>query len=554
MAGTTTKRKNVERTGQKMKICVIGGGFSGLLTAISIKKHYREYQVVMVDSDKEPKNSGFGESGPPDMIGWLCEALKIPEQFRDRWIADWLVETNSVIKYNFKWQNFLDTKDSGYFSGLPEMPSYLAMLDPGHVGIHTNKDIILPAHDDYMLYDIWYELYLQKRRTMQDFQPDINSFYYHCLEHTMPSYDGTMITGMASLHINSFEVGDWLRKRYLKIIDEVIVDTVSAVNRDPQGFITSLDFDSGNQITADFFIDCSGFKRVLAKHLELPWRTPTTEIQHNSTLIVSNGYTENIDREMHPYTIGYGMDYGWSFSIPLLNRKNTGYNFNSHDISWDQAFDELSIFSDPATRIADPIKLSWEPGVYQINADKNFALTGLSSVFVDPFDANTIGLQLRQIRRLVDYFKDLDKQKLHDLNEFTNTFADCVAERVEVHQGLAPRATSEYWHRNHDVARRKNLVDQAFAAMSNPYHTSRASQSGKQVPFLSHLYLSETVYFGVDMSRRCRQSSPELLNLAEKYFQSTNELNQQRAKLGISMRDWYQQHGIDINQYIAFRK
>ena len=537
-----------------MKICVIGGGFGGLLTAISIKKHCAEHQVVMIDSNKEPKNAGFGESGPPDMIGWMCEALRIPAQLQDRWITDWLSETNSVIKYNLKWQNFLGPEDSGYFSGLPEMSSYLAMLDPSHAGNFVNKDITIPDHNDYMLYDIWYELYLQKRRTMQDFQPDINSFYYHCLEHTMPSYNGTMITSMPSLHINSFEVGDWLRKRYLKVIDEVVVDTVRIVNRDPQGFITDLEFDSGNKLEADFFIDCTGFKRVLAKHLNLPWRTPNTEIQHNSTLIVSNGYTENIDREMQPYTTGYGMDYGWSFSIPLLNRKNIGYNFNSQDISWDQAFDEIATLSDPNTRIADPIKLSWQPGVYQINADKNFALTGLASGFVDPFDANVIGLQLRQITRLIDYFKDPKEKKLQNLNEFTNAFADSVAERVEFHQGLAPRATSEYWHRNHNIAKRKNLQDKVFDAMNDPVHSSRARATGKQIPFLSHLYLSEIVYFGLDMSRRCRQSSPELLNLAEKYFQSTNELNQQRARLSTSMRDWYLQHSIDIDQYITFRK
>ena len=537
-----------------MKICIIGGGFTGLLTAIAIKKHCPQHQVVMLDSDQEPQNLGFGESGPPDMLMQLTRALAVPEELQDRWLTDWLVGSNSVIKFNFKWQNFLGREDPGYYSGLPSMPSYLSVLDPSHLGGFVNSDISVPQHDAYMLYDLWYELYLQKRRSIADFQPDINSFYYHCVEHSMPSYDNTMITNMGSVHINSFEASAWLRKRYAKILDEIVVGTVQSVKRNPQGAITGLMLQQDQELTADFFIDCTGFKRVLARQLELPWRTPSTDIQHNSVLIVSNGYTENIDREMHPYSVGYGMDHGWAFSIPLLNRKSTGYNYNSNDITADQALEEIATLSDPATRLYDPISLSWEPGVYQTNADKNFALVGLSATFVDPFDANIIALQFRQIFKLIDYFKNPQTRTLQQLNDVTNAFADGVAERVELHQGLAPRNTSEYWRRNHDIARKKNLQDKVFDVMNDPIHSSRARARGQLIPYLSHLYLSEIVYFGIDMSRRCRTSSPELLTLAEQYFKHTNQLNQMRAQLSTSMRDWYQAHRIDIDQYIKFRK
>lgn len=538
-----------------MKICVVGSGFTGLLSAIAFKKHCPQHQVVMIDSDREPRNLGFGESGPPDMLTQMLKALQIPEPLQEHWLTDWLVGSNSVIKFNFKWQNFQDRKDNGYFSGIPDMPSYLAVLQPGHLGSFVNHNVARPRNDSYMLYDLWYELYLQGRRSMADFQPDINGFYYYCQEHCMPSYDNTMVTNtMASAHINSFEAGEWLRKRYAKILDEIIVDTVRSIHTDESGKVDYLDMESGQQIVADFFVDCTGFKRIFAKQLNLPWRPVSTEIQHNSVVIVGNGYTENIDREMTPYSVGYGMDHGWAFNIPLLNRKSTGYTYNSNDISADQALAELESLSDPNTRVYDPIKVSWSPGVYNVSADKNFALMGLAATFVDPFDANIIALQFRQIFKLIEHFKNPQDAVLKEFTRVTNAFADAVAERVELHQGLAPRNTSEYWRRNHSIAQRLNLKDKVFDTMNKFEHSTAAMAQGEFIPFLNHLYLSEILYFGIDMSRRCKQSSPELLNIAEQYFQSFNDLNQQRAKISTSMREWYRTHRIDLDQHISFRK
>ena len=137
-----------------MRVCVVGGGFTGTLTAIAIKKHCPEVHVTMIDSDREPRNLGFGESGPPDLLNSLIRALKIPPQLQTAWLTDWLKETHSVIKYNFKWQNFLDKTDKGYYSGLPDMPSYLAILDPSHIGNGLKDSIKYPDHKEYMLYDL----------------------------------------------------------------------------------------------------------------------------------------------------------------------------------------------------------------------------------------------------------------------------------------------------------------------------------------------------------------------------------------------------------------
>jgi len=119
---------------------------------------------------------------------------------------------------------------------------------------------------------------------------------------------------------------------------------------------------------------------------------------------------------------------------------------------------------------------------------------------------------------------------------------------------LAPRNTSEYWRRNHSIAQKRKLEHLLFAAMADPEHHTPSRAAGTYRPYPMHLYLSESLYYGLDMSRRCRQSSAAMLQLADEYFQSFNRLNQYRAQLAPTQREWYAAHGMDLNNSVTFRK
>jgi len=273
-------------------------------------------------------------------------------------------------------------------------------------------------------------------------------------------------------------------------------------------------------------------------------------------VVVGNGYTENVDQEMMPYTTGYGMDYGWTFAISMQHCKSFGYNFDSSFITPDQALEELDSLSDPHTRTVDPVIMRWTPGSYQTALNKNFALLGLASGFLDPFDANSVALQIRQIQTLIELFRSPANinSSVDVYNRRTNNFYNSVAERLEFHQALAPRNTSEYWRRNHSIAQKRKLEDLVFAAMTDPDHYTPARAAGTYRPYPMHLYLSESLYYGLDMSRRCRQSSADMLQLADEYFRSFNRLNQHRAQLAPTQREWYAAHGMDLNNSVTFRK
>jgi flavin-dependent dehydrogenase len=539
-----------------MKICVVGAGFTGLMTALSVKRHCPQHTVVMIDSPSQSKNVYFGESAPPQAVKSFFHALKIDPSQQNDFLTRWLIETRSTLKYNFKWQDFLKGQDPGWFSGLAEMPSSDILLDPHHSSQYLNPRIARPSNEEYKIYDLWYELYLQGRRTIQDWAAELNSFYWFCQYHSMDAQYNGFLNGHGSLHINSVETGDWLLKNYGTDIDQIVQDHVQRIEQTQSGSVRRLHMNSGTVVEADFFIDCTGFNRLFAKHFDLEFCAPATEITHNTTIITNQGYTENIDREMHPYTVGYGMQNGWTFGIPLLNRRVWGYVFDSNFATEDQALHELRQLAPQDTEVADPFVIKWSPGNYQESWRNNFALVGLSSGFVDPFDANVIALQFRQIFKLIEFFSNPIKNSYvkHEYSTITNRVFEKVSQRLEFHQGLAPRDTSEYWRRNHDVAKRKHLAAQALAELDLYEHSTAAEDTAQFIPYFHHLYLTETLYYGIDMSKRCRKSSADMLNLADEYFKNHNRLNKMRAKMAPTMRQWYQQHGIDFNNLISFRK
>ena len=539
-----------------MKVCIIGGGFTGMVTAASLKRHCPDLKVIQIESDKEPKNLGFGESGPPQFLALLFKALNINQKDQADWVRNYLINSHSTIKYNLKWQGFLDRPDDGWYSGMPDLPDYRVIHNNGFGSFFFDNRIMRPDHNGYLISDLWYELYQQGRRSFKDVQGDINSNYWFCLNHTINSVDGEILNDVASVHINSFESCDWLRKEYGHLIDQVIVGTVQNIVKTERGGITNVQLDDGQTVDADFFIDCTGFKRIFARHFDLPFSPASTELQHNSVMVVANGYTDDIEQELQPYTQGIGMDYGWMFGIPLLNRKSYGYAYHSDFITPDQALEEMSTFSDAKTRMFDPLSLTWKVGGYKETWRENWCMVGLAAGFVDPFDANILALQFAQIFKLIEFFKNPTIENTVKKKYNNNSWAllESVAERVELHHALAPRNSSEYWRRNKDIAQRRDLHNKVFDVLNEYRHTPAAVTTGHFIAYPTHLYLSESLYYGLDMSRRSRQSSPAVLKLAEQYFESFNNLNRTRAENAITIKEWYQHHGIDLDQYIKFKK
>lgn len=544
-----------------MKVCVIGGGYTGTLTALSIKRHLPHATVTLIDPGREMKMPGLGLSMPAHSVQAINGLLNYPREHSQTLLKRIVQETTSTVKINVKWQNFRNHPDVGWYAGLPMLPSAEIVDSFGFATDYLRRNIKLPTADQYQLTDLWFELWLAGQRKFEDLNPEINSYYWYCENYRMPKFD-LFENLLPTFHANSWDFGCWLKQCFGAELDQIMQEDVGNVTLAADGSIDSVSLASGHVIQADFYIDCTGFKRTVGRAVGARFDCPPGHVFNNCSVVVGQGYTANIDQEMHPYTIGYGMDYGWTFAIPMKQCKSYGYNFNTDFITANQALAELEQLAPVANRVFEPEVLRWTPGYFADSMKHNYAMVGISSGFTDPFEAHSVGLQFGQIQRIVKYLKELAGQNTFtaaldrdpvNFNDFTRDSFNSVVQRLDFHMCLAPRDTSDFWHRNHRLAQEHDMVNKIFDVINDPCHYEPARHTHTYKAYPGQCYLTESFYFGVDMSRRCRKSSPELLKLADAFFKNFSNLNKLRAEMSPTLRQWYQSMGVDLDHYVCLK-
>ena len=88
-----------------------------------------------------------------------------------------------------------------------------------------------------------------------------------------------------------------------------------------------------NNYSFDFYIDSSGFKKILIEKLGVKWISYSKYLPMNEAIAFPTGDTE----EYTPYTLSKAMTSGWMWRIPTYGRWGNGYVFNNNYINAEQA-------------------------------------------------------------------------------------------------------------------------------------------------------------------------------------------------------------------------
>lgn len=551
MAGRTAESSSMENSSPKIKICVMGGGFTGILTALSFKRHFSNHEVLLIDPGKEMQYPGLGLSMPGRSTALLMQALQVPSEQRQSLLHKWIKETNSTIKLQFKFQDWCDKSYPGWLGNTPTQPSADVVKFPAMLTDELNQQVLNPDVTQYKLFDLWYELLQSGRRTWLDANGDTNHYHWYCKYHTVP--ESSVFNVLPTLHINSWDFGDWLKKNLAAELDRIFDTDIQSANFSPDGAVDVVVLEDGTKVKADYYIDCTGFRRVLGRALKSKFVRPVCLAPNNSAVVVGQGYSNQIDMEMHPYTIGYGMDFGWTNCIPMKHAKSYGYIYNNHWITQDQALQELQKLAPSKNCIYQPEFFQWEPGYFQNSMDKNYAMVGISSGFYDAFESHNVGMQFSQLFKIIDYIKQASTDFVepmskdhYNYNDITQRSIQSLAQRLDFFMCLAPRNSSEYWRHNHDLGVKHNLLQRLYDKLNDAEHhqTARKTQTYKAYPV--HVYYNDGLHWGLDFSKRSRNSSQDMLELADAYFSSFNKLNQMRARMSPSIRQYYQSFGVDL--------
>ena len=178
---------------------------------------------------------------------------------------------------------------------------------------------------------------------------------------------------------------------------------VVQVNQNAEtGFVESLDLEDGQNITGEFFIDCTGFRGLLIeKAMKSPFEDWSEYLPCNRAVTVASERTA----DPIPYTRSTAKAAGWQWRIPLQSRTGNGYVYCGDYISDDEAAQTLLDGFD-SKPLGDPRLIKFKTGIRKQVWKKNVLSLGLSGGFMEPLESTSIHLIQTTIARLMTHFPD----------------------------------------------------------------------------------------------------------------------------------------------------
>jgi hypothetical protein len=353
-----------------MNIVIVGGGTAGWIAAYYIiKAQPAKHKITVIESSALGIiGAGEGSTGSmADLLNGRFFDAKVD-------IPAFLKETNGTVKMGIYHQNWTGD-DTGYF----------APLD----GTNT-----WAAWDDYM------------------FKYGLANFGKEKMHVASPigmSFSQGVATDSA-FHFDGHKVGEFFKKICLADGATIIDAVVKTIQSTDSGDIVGLTLDNGEIVTGDFFIDCTGFARVLMKHIGVGWKSYQEYLPLNTAMPFLLDYEPG--EEITPYTGATALSSGWMWNIPLSTRRGCGYVFDRNYISREQAQQEIE---DYLGKKIKPIKfIEFDAGRSEVFWKNNVLTLGLASAFVEPLEATSIHSSIIQLLFFVNEY-------LLDNKDLTNT-------------------------------------------------------------------------------------------------------------------------------------
>jgi tryptophan halogenase len=174
--------------------------------------------------------------------------------------------------------------------------------------------------------------------------------------------------------------------------------------RGTDGFVESVTLESGDSVSADFFIDCSGFQGLLIEGaLGTGYEDWSRWLPCDRAMIVHSERSAPPD----PYTLVTARDAGWQWQIPLQHRDGNGYIYGG-EFSGDDAARAVLMRNLSGRALSEPVALRFRPGRRKAAWNRNVVALGLAAGFLEPLEATSIHLIQRGIAMLLKFFPDRD--------------------------------------------------------------------------------------------------------------------------------------------------
>lgn len=465
-----------------MNIVIIGGGTAGWLAAFAIcKGQTNQHKLTVVESSKIGI-IGAGEGSTGSLIDFLKGGFFDYQVDID----DFIKKTSATPKMGIKHVNWGIKKES-----------YFAPLDVSPTGFEI---------EDYVFK---YVLSKYGKEKM------------HIASKIGIEYENKNYNTPYALHFDGHKVGQYFKSHCLddgvNLIDAEVVDSVL----DHNGEIQHIVLNDGSIVEGDFFIDCSGFSRLLMNKVGSDFKSCSDILPVDTAMPFILPIEE--EEEFVPQTTATALSAGWMWTIPLQTRKGCGYVFDSGCISKEAAQKEVEEY---LGKKIEPIKfIHFESGYSEEFWKNNVLCLGLASAFVEPLEATSIHNTIVQIILFLKQYLKKNKQdtqkKIYqdNYNERIRFLNELTVDFISLHY-KGGREDSEFWQK----MQKKRLSDRSenileIARHQIPSYVQLEGMYGSwSIPLLNWIFA------GINKITP-RQSEQELCTSSRSFTEIENKFN-----------------------------
>ncbi|ALL13850.1 tryptophan halogenase family protein [Caulobacter henricii] len=220
-------------------------------------------------------------------------------------------------------------------------------------------------------------------------------------------------------------------------------EVIDVTLRSEDGFLESLTLKDGQTVSADLFIDCTGFRGLL---IEGALKTGYDDWSH--WLPVDRAVAVPCERvgPITPYTTSTVREAGWQWRIPLQHRTGNGYVYSSRFTTEEIATRTLMDNLDGAP-LAEPRHLRFVTGRRRKAWNRNVVALGLASGFLEPLESTSIHMVHSGLVKLLQHFPDREFSPVNidTYNRRVSEEAQEVRDFIILHYHATTRRDSEFW-------------------------------------------------------------------------------------------------------------
>jgi tryptophan 7-halogenase len=406
-------------------IVIVGGGTAGWMAAAVLARFLKpgpkgeragpDTSILLIESDLIGR-VGVGEATVP-LIQHLNGVLGIDER-------EFLAHTQGTFKLAVEFRDWARLGNR-HFHAFGDYGAPIEGVSPHHHWLKLRQLGDPTPLADYSFATVACRLQ-RFAPSMPQASPDTASYKYAY------HFDASLY----ARYLRTYAEARGVQRREGKIVDVHL--------REPDGFIEAVTLEGGERVSADFFIDASGFRGLLIEEaLKTGYEDWSQWLPCDRAVAVqceSGG-------DFAPVTRSTARAAGWQWRIPLQHRIGTGYVHCSEFISEDEATATLLANLDGPARTV-PWVLRFKAGRRKKFWNRNCLALGLAGGFMEPLESTSILLIQTAIARLIDMFPDraCDPVMIDEYNRVTTGEWERIRDFIVLHYHATERDDSPLWN------------------------------------------------------------------------------------------------------------